>query len=112
MKEANIIACLEENRSLIQDLLNKGWGLGNICRHLKVRYPEFARWIEAEHMVPWPELSDMERVTFVNFVRGNIEWNGEPRVVTKQADTPKVILDAEEYVRLLCLATAYENMKE
>lgn len=90
---------LMDSRDEIQDLLNRGYGHGNICRELKVNYYVLSDFIKEKGMIPWPELSDMERVTFVDFVKGRIKFDGKTRMIFKKSTIPHVILSAEEYVR-------------
>ena len=97
----------------VQRLMNIGYGISTIAHKLKINYYILRGAVKQLGIVPWPELSELERVTFVSFVQGKTQWDSlKPRMITKQASPPQVILKPEEYVRLLCMAAAYENLKK
>ena len=97
--EGSSLSYLDRNKDEIQDMLNRGMGLSKISQALGVNYSVFAAFVAEEGLIPWPELSEMDRCTFVDFVKGRIKWDGKTRLVTKQQEAPQVLMSAPDYVR-------------
>lgn len=103
---------LEVKKDEIQTLLNKGVSVSEISRIVKCDYSFFAEFIEAESMIPWPELSDLERCTFVDFVKSRVPFDGKTRMITKTKQGHNVMMSAAEYVRYHCLMQAMLEAQE